>query len=198
MRGVAGDEDAPDAILIGDRDAQLPKTDVLELDVELLADRLMHEAAEIEIVLGGAERHRRMEEPGGAEIDAAEELPVTLQLRMQHVVEGLVGETFEQSVKAGRTEHQQHHQPVVVGQGLGDAGGLAHQRAAAVAADHIVGPQRAATIAATFGNRHLHAISILRDAGRAPADRSSRRLAAGSGDAAAPPRSHIAAGVRCR
>ena len=87
VRGVAGDEDAPDAILIGDRDAQVPEADVLELDVEFLADRRMQIAAEIEIVLRGAERHRRMEEPGGAEIDAAEELPVALQVGMQHIVE---------------------------------------------------------------------------------------------------------------
>ena len=39
VRGVAGDEDAADAILIRDRDAQVPKADVLELDVEFLADR---------------------------------------------------------------------------------------------------------------------------------------------------------------
>jgi len=67
---------------------------VLERDVEFLADRAMQQAAEIEIVFCGAERDRRVEEPGGAEIDAAEELPVALQIGMQHVVEGLVGKAL--------------------------------------------------------------------------------------------------------
>ena len=88
---------------------------------------------------------------------------------MQHIVEGLVGETLQQPVQAGRAEHQQHHQPVVVGQGLGDAGGLAHQRAAAVTADHIVCPQHALPIGVALGNRHLRAPGVLRDAGSAPA-----------------------------
>ena len=72
-------------------------------------------------------------------------------------------------MQAGRTKYQQHHQPVVVGQGLRDAGGVAHQRATAVTADHIVRPQRATTIAVAIGNRHLHAVRILLDAGGAPA-----------------------------
>ena len=147
VRGVAGDEDAAHAVLIRDRDAQVPKADVLELDVELLADRRMQKAAEIEIVFCRTERHRRVKEPGSAEIDAAEELPVALQVGMQHIVEGLVGEALQQPVQAGRAEHQQHHQPVVIGQGLRNAGGRAHQRAAAVAADHIVCPQHALPIA---------------------------------------------------
>ena len=169
VRGIAGDEDAADAVLIGDREAQVPEADVLELDVEFVADRLMQEAAEIEIVFCGAERHRRVKEPGGAEIDAAEELPVALQVGMQHIVEGLVGKALQQLVQAGRAEHQQHHQPVVIGQGLRNAGGLAHQRAAAVAADHIVCPQHALPIAVALGDRHLHAVGVLRDAGSAPA-----------------------------
>ena len=50
VRGIAGDEDAAHAVLIRDRDAQVPEADVLERDVEFIADRLMQEAAEIEIV----------------------------------------------------------------------------------------------------------------------------------------------------
>ena len=42
-----------------------------------------------------------MEEPCGAEIDPAEELPVALQFRRQHAVERLVRETLQQ-VCAGR------------------------------------------------------------------------------------------------
>jgi len=72
-------------------------------------------------------------------------------------------------VQAGRAEHQQHHQPVVIGQGLSDAGGLARQRAAAVTADHIVCLQHALPIAVALGDRHLHALGVLRDAGSAPA-----------------------------
>jgi hypothetical protein len=72
-------------------------------------------------------------------------------------------------VQAGRAEHQQHHQPVVVGQGLGDACGVADQGTAAVTTDHIIRPQRALATAVAVGNRHLYAIGILFDAGSAPA-----------------------------
>src|ERR1700676_523450 len=115
VRGVAGDKDAPAAIVIGGGDAQIPEADVLEFDIELRAYRRKKAAAEIEIIPGGAERHRRMKEPGSAEIDAAEELPVALQIGMQHVVERLVRKSLQQLVQPLRTKHQQHHQPVMIG-----------------------------------------------------------------------------------
>src|SRR5258708_15719575 len=145
--GSAGDENAPAAIVIGGGDAQIPEADVLERDVELRANGRIEIAAEIEIVPAGSERHRGMKEPGGAEIDAAKELPIALQIGMQHVVERLVRKSLQQLVKPLRTKNQQHHQPVMIGAGLGNTSGFADQRSAAIAADNRAGSQRAPTVA---------------------------------------------------
>jgi hypothetical protein len=110
---------------------------MLEVDIEFGTHRRVEIAAEIEIIPGGTDRHRSMEKPGGAEIDPAEELPVALQVGMQHVVKLLVGKALQQFVQPFRTKHQQHHQPVVVGMALGNAGRVAHRRAAAVAPDNV-------------------------------------------------------------
>src|SRR5580698_3834093 len=72
VRRVACNKRAPGAIAVGDCEAQIPKPDVFEFDVEVCTGCAMHEAAKIEIVAVGIGRHRRMEEPRGAEINAAE------------------------------------------------------------------------------------------------------------------------------
>ena len=69
MRRVAGDEHAPGAIAVGQREAQVPEPDMLERDIEFRAGRFVQEAAKIEIVAVGVGRNRRMEEPRAAEID---------------------------------------------------------------------------------------------------------------------------------
>ena len=84
-------------------------------------------------------RHRRVEEPALADVDAAEELPVALQVRVQHAVGRALGEALEAFVQLARAEHGQHHALVEVGAAALDAELLAHQRAAAVAADDVVG-----------------------------------------------------------
>ena len=60
---------------------------------------------------------------------------------MQHVVEGFSGKALQQPVEAGGAEHQQHHQPVMIRPGLGDAGLFAHDRAAAVAPHDVIRAQ---------------------------------------------------------
>src|SRR5258708_39176196 len=105
---IAGDEDAPAAIAIGGGKAQIPKTDMLEFDIELGACRGMDGAGKIEIVPGGSRRHRGMKEPGGAEIDPAEELPVALQIGVQHAVERLVRKSVQQPVQHLRTKYQEY------------------------------------------------------------------------------------------
>ena len=81
VRGVAGDEHAADLIFLGDRDAQVPEADVVELAGELEAGGPLQQAVEVEIVARGVLRHRRVEEEALADVDAAEELPVALQVR---------------------------------------------------------------------------------------------------------------------
>src|SRR6185295_13779111 len=83
MRGIAGNEYPPAAIAVGNRDPQFPEADMVELDVEFSTCRRMQIAAEIEIVFRRTGRHRCVEKPSGAEIDAAEELPIALEIWMQ-------------------------------------------------------------------------------------------------------------------
>src|SRR5919112_4065741 len=73
VRGVTRDEDPSFPVVVSHCKAQIPEADMLELDVELRADRFIKELAEVEPVLSGTERHRGVEKPARAEIDAAEE-----------------------------------------------------------------------------------------------------------------------------
>ena len=144
VRRVAGDEDAARAICVRQCEAQVPEADMLEFNFELGADRLVEKRPEVEIVSRRPKRNRRMEEPGGAQVDTAKEAPVALQLRIEHVVERLAGISLEQLVQFLRAEDQQHHQPVMVGAGLRYPGSFTHQRAATVAADDVGGPKEGA------------------------------------------------------
>ncbi len=162
MRGVAGDEHAARAVAVGDREAQVPETDVLELDIELDTGRFVDQAPEVEVVPGRPGRHRRVKEPRRAEIDPAEEFPVALQVGMQNAEERLAGmPPLQQPVQSLRAEHQQHHQPVMVRQGLRYARLLAHDGAAAVATHQIVGPQAPLAAARALGDAHADAIIVL-------------------------------------
>ena len=117
---------------------------------------------EVEVVGGGAGRHRRMEEPAAAEVDAAQELPVALELGLQHVVERLARIALQQLVQFARAEHEQHHHAVVVGAGLRQAGLLADQRAGAVAAHDIRRAQLTLGVALALAHRHRHPVVVLR------------------------------------
>ena len=81
MRGVAGDEDAADLVVLGDRDAQIPEADVIEVAGEGKAGDFLQQAVKIVIVPGRIGRHRRMKEPALADVDAAEELPIAAASR---------------------------------------------------------------------------------------------------------------------
>ena len=145
VRGVAGDEHAADLVSLGDRDAQVPEADVVELGLERKARRLLQQAEEIEIVPRGVLRHRRVEEEALADIDAAEELPVALEVRMHRPVDRLRRKALaELLVQLARAEHDQHHELVEVVAAPRNADLLAHDRMAAVAADDVVGLQHLA------------------------------------------------------
>src|SRR4029079_567023 len=81
VRGIAGDEDAADLVVLGDLHAQIPETQVFELGLEWKSGRFFQQALEIEVLPRGVSRRRGMEEEALADIDAAEELPVALQVR---------------------------------------------------------------------------------------------------------------------
>ena len=161
MRGIASNEDAAFVIRVGGRDPQLPEPDMVEFDVEVCTDRGVQMGAEIEIVFGGVGRNGRVEEPGCPEIDAAEELPISLQIGMQDVEEGFAGESLQQAMQLMRAEHQEHHQPVMVREGRGDASLLTDGGAAAVAADDIRRGERPASLTLALGDLDPGAVFAL-------------------------------------
>src|SRR4029079_12912331 len=76
VRSVPGDEGAPDPIALGDRYSQVPEPDVVERASKLEAGDALQQGVNVEIVGGGVRRHRGVEEPAFADVDAAEKLPV--------------------------------------------------------------------------------------------------------------------------
>ena len=118
---------------------------MVELAGEREAGDALQQAVEIEIAGRGVGRHRRVEEEALADVDAAEELPVAVEVRMQHAIGRALGKALEPLVQLARAEHGQHHELVEVGAAARDADLLAHQRMAAVAADHIVGLEHLAS-----------------------------------------------------
>src|SRR5690554_1556483 len=94
---------------------------MVERDVEFCPDRAVEITGEVKIVPSGFRRHRRMEEPGIAQIDSPKKLPVALQVGMQHIVEGLAWKACEELMQTCRAEHQKDHQAVVIPPRLTDA-----------------------------------------------------------------------------
>src|SRR5262245_336904 len=113
-----------------------------------------------------------MEKEALAEVDAAEEHPVSLEIGM-HRPEGRARrKTLEAFMQLARTDDREHHELVEVGAAALDADLLAHRRMAAVAPDHIVGLERHALGAALLRNRDAHASGILLDGLPRPAERA--------------------------
>jgi hypothetical protein len=86
MRGVAGNEDAADLVSLGHRDAQIPEPDIIEVAGERETGDLLQQAVKVVIVPGRIGRHRRMEKPALADVDAAEELPIAAQIRIDDAI----------------------------------------------------------------------------------------------------------------
>ena len=143
---------------------------------------LLHQAMEVEIVLGGVGRHRGVEKPALADVDAAEELPVALQVGMHDAIGRAPGKTLKLVVQFARAKHRQHHELVEVGAAALDADLLAHHRVAAVAAHDIVRFQNLAGGGAVLGDGDPNANSVLLDGLGGPAEaaidmRQARHLA---------------------
>src|SRR6185437_808486 len=132
MRRVAGDEDAADAILVGDSDAQVPEPDMVEFALELEPCDAVEQAEEIVILARGAGRHGRVKEKTLADIDAAEELPIAFEFGPQHQIGRAVGKTLQPLVQLARSKHRQHHKLVEIGAAACNADLLAHDRTGAV------------------------------------------------------------------
>ena len=179
VRGVAGNEDAAVSIRVGDGVAQLPEARIVDLAGEIEAGGRAQRRAEIEILALGVARDRRVEEEPLADIDAAEELPVTLEVRVQHAVSRARRKALQCLVELARPEHDQHHQLVEIGAAARDAAGLADHRSAAVATHGVVRSERRGLLRRLVCDRHTHAVGTLRYVGRLPAeprlDRRQRR-----------------------
>ncbi len=104
-----------------------------------------------------------MEEPGGAQIHTSEKPPISLQVGMNDAVERLAWISLQQFVQAARAEHQQHHESIMVRARLRDAGLFPPQRAAAVAADNVVGAQNIPTSAFARCDRDARSAVVLAD-----------------------------------
>src|SRR6185295_3900849 len=88
MCRIARDESAANLISLGDRDAQVPESHIVEIAGKGETGRTLQEAMKIVIVARRVSWHRRMEEPALFDIDAAEELPVALEVRMHDAIGG--------------------------------------------------------------------------------------------------------------
>src|SRR3954453_3390790 len=110
-----------------------------------------------------------MEEPGVAEIDAAEELPVARQLGLQDVEVRLAGIAAQQLVQLLGAEDEQHHQAIVGRARLAQAGLLADTRSTAVTADGIGRVNDPAAATASLFERDRRAGVVLADLPRVPA-----------------------------
>ena len=93
--GVTGDEDAVRPIVLRHRQPQIPEADMVERAGELEAGDPVEQGGKVEIVPGGVVGHGCVEEPAFVRVDAAEELPVAVQVRMQDPVSRLHREPLE-------------------------------------------------------------------------------------------------------
>src|SRR3954466_13025377 len=110
-----------------------------------------------------------MEEPGVAEIDAAEELPVARQLGLQDVEVRLAGIAAQQLVQLLGAEDEQHHQAIVVRARLAQAGLLGAGRATAVTPDCVDRANHPAPVTTSPAERDGGAGVVLPEVLRVPA-----------------------------
>src|ERR1043165_2910374 len=88
VRRVPRNEDAACPISVRYRDAKIPEPDVIEVTGKIESRRALDQSMNVEIVGAASPRPRRMKEPGLFVIDAPEELPVAVEVRMHHPIGG--------------------------------------------------------------------------------------------------------------
>src|SRR5690242_4099783 len=106
--GIARNEDATGAIGLSHRIAQLPEARVIDLAYKIETGGAAQGCAEVEALSLGVARHRSVEEETLPNVDAAEELPITLQIRMQHAIGRARRKALELLVQLLRAKHDQH------------------------------------------------------------------------------------------
>src|SRR6266567_6005842 len=115
VRGIARNKDPAGLITFRDCDAQVPGAEVIESAREGESGGLVQQGSGLgsgNRPVVRAWRQRRMEEPAFLRVDAAEELPVTLQVGVHHPV----GRARRKSPKAftefARAKHREYHAPL--------------------------------------------------------------------------------------
>ena len=163
MRGIARHKDAAGTVTVGQGKTQIPEAHALELQRKLGADGFVQHGLEVVVVSRGAQRNRGVKKPGVAQVHTAKELPITFQVRVQHVVKRLAGVAGQQLVEFLRFKHQQHHETVVVGERLCDARLFARFGAAAIATHRVSCMDNLCLLRAALHQRDGGAVCILRD-----------------------------------
>src|SRR5262249_50804110 len=97
--GVAGDEDAAHLVAVGGGDAQIPEAHIVELAGETESGGLLQQALKVVVVPRGVGRDRSVKKELLADVDAAEELPIALQIRMHDAVGGARRKALEPLVE---------------------------------------------------------------------------------------------------
>src|SRR5690242_13665111 len=139
VAGIAGDEYAPNTVLLRHLDAQIPETDVVELRFHWETRCLLQQFEEVVILTRCIARNWRMKEPPLAYVHSPEELPVAVQLRLQHAIGGALREAFfELRVQITRAEYREDHALVEIRSATIDAHLVTHGGARAVAPDDKV------------------------------------------------------------
>jgi hypothetical protein len=112
-----------------------------------------------------------MEKPAFLRVDAPEELPIAVQVRMQDPIGRLRREALEALAQLARAKHGEHHDLIEIGALALDAGLFPHDRVTAVAADHIIPfEHRMRAAAGLMLDRDPHAGLVLLDRPRRPSE----------------------------
>ena len=82
---------------------------MIERAGEFEAGGILDQRLEIEGLLVGPRRHGGMKEPALADVDAAEELPIAVEIGMHHAIDRALRKALEPFVQFARAEHHQRH-----------------------------------------------------------------------------------------
>src|SRR5262249_39463929 len=138
MGRIAGDEHAADLILLGDGDAQIPEPHIIELAGKLESRGALQQAVEVVVVRGRVGRDRSVKEKSLADVDAAEELTIALQIRVHGAIGGARGKPLQSLVELARSEHGEYHELVEIGAAALDAELTADGGVVPVAPHHVL------------------------------------------------------------
>ena len=175
VRRIPGDEGPAPAVGIGDVDAQIPESNVLEGTRCGGSRSPLYHGMDIEIRRCRVRGDRCVEEPGPG-VDAAEKPPVSRELWMQHAVRGPRGKAFQVRVQIARLENRQHHALLEIRSTGRYACPFPDHRMGAVAADDVGALDFAARAGRLFHRRHVYAVVSQLNVGGGPAKQCGNRI----------------------